>query len=246
MPGVVALIPARGGSKRVPGKNIRLLGGHPLLAYSILAARASGVFSDVVLSTDSAEYAEVGQRYGASVPFMRPVEFAGDLSPDIEWVRFTLSRLGEQGACPDCFSILRPTSPFRTPQTIRRAWEQFVAEEGADSLRAIEPCAQHPGKMWVLRGRRMLPLLPLGESDRPWHSCQYQALPMVYVQNASLEMAWSRVPLEGGTIAGEAVVPFLTQGYEGFDINRPEDWERAERLLAEGQVSLPHMPSASA
>ena len=239
-PSVVALIPARGGSKRVPGKNIRLLGGHPLLAYSILAARQSGVFTDVILSTDSEEYAAVGRRYGASVPFLRPAELAGDLSPDIEWVAYTLGRLKEQGTCPDCFSILRPTSPFRTVETIRRAWAEFLAEDGVDSLRAVEPCSQHPGKMWVLRGRRMVPLLPLGEPGRPWHSSQYQALPLVHVQNASLEIAWTRVALEGGSIAGETVVPFLTRGLEGFDINKPEDWARAEELLRSGQAALPH------
>src|SRR5205823_3384260 len=105
-------------------------------------------------------------------------------------------------------SILRPTSPFRLPQTIQRAWSEFLAETGVDSLRAVEKCRQHPGKMWVVRGRRMMPLLPLGPPELPWHSSQYQALPEVWVQNASLEIAWSRVVWEGRTIAGHVVMPF--------------------------------------
>ena len=113
----------------------------------------------------------------------------------------------------------------------------FTSQEGVDSLRAVEKCAQHPGKMWVVRGDRMLPLLPFGRSgEQPWHSTPYQALPPVYVQNASLEIAWTRVVFERRTIAGDVLVPFLTEGYEGFDINDPHDWMVAERLLADGDV----------
>jgi CMP-N,N'-diacetyllegionaminic acid synthase len=175
-PTVVALIPARAGSKRVPDKNVRPLAGHPLMAYSIAAALQSGVFSSVVVSTDSEPYARIAKHYGADVPFLRPDAFAGDLSPDIEWVEYTLKRLKETGNHYDCFSILRPTSPFRLPETIRRAWEAFLSAEGVDSLRAVEKCTQHPGKMWVVRGGRMHPLLPLSPAEQPWHSSQYQAL----------------------------------------------------------------------
>ncbi|MCW5943007.1 MAG: acylneuraminate cytidylyltransferase family protein [Fimbriimonadaceae bacterium] len=240
-PRAVALIPARAGSKRVPGKNVRLLAGHPVIAYSIHAACASGAFADVVVSTDSADYAEIARRYGAEVPFLRPASYAGDASPDIEWVRDALQRLRESGREYDAFSILRPTSPFRTPDTVRRAWAAFVAEAGVDSLRAVEPTKQHPGKMWVVRGRRMTPLLPLTPPEQPWHSCQTQFLPQVYVQNASLEIAWTRVVWETGTISGWDVMPFLTDGYEGFDVNRPEDWREAERLVESGEVTLPEI-----
>ena len=235
----VALVPARSGSKRVKDKNIRPLGGHPLLAYSIAAARESGVFQAVLVSTDSEEIAAVGRRYGAEVPFLRPAAMAGDRSPDIEWVSHALKELEREGRRFDCFSILRPTSPFRSASTIRRAWDVFLAEEGIDSLRAVERCAQHPGKMWVIRRKRLLPLLPFGPPDLPWHSTPTQALPEIYVQNASLEIAWSRVVLEKGTIAGETIVPFVTEGLEGFDINDPEDWTLAELLLARGTACLP-------
>lgn len=236
----MALIPARSGSKRVAGKNVRPLAGHPLLAYTISAALESGVFTDVVVSTDSEAYAEIARHYGAEAPFLRPPELAGDLSPDVEWVRHALGVLRESGREYEWFSILRPTSPFRLPETIQRAWRAFSAESRAvDSLRAVELCGQHPGKMWVIRGGRMHPLLPLGPEDRPWHSSQYQALPEVHVQNASLEIAWCRVAVEGGTIAGEVIMPFLTRGTEGFDVNRHDDWRRAEDLVLRGEATLP-------
>lgn len=238
-PTCVALIPARSGSARVADKNIRLLAGHPLIAYSIAAARGSGVFADVIVSTDSARYAEIARLYGAESPFLRPADIAGATSPDIEWVTYTLTRLRDEGREYDCFSILRPTSPFRKPETIRRAWAQFLRAEGVDSLRAVEKCSQHPGKMWLVRGERMTPLLPLGPEEQPWHSSQYQALPVVYVQNASLEIAWTRVLFETHTIAGHVLMPFFTEGDEGLDINREEDWWYAEYLLARGEARLP-------
>jgi N-acylneuraminate cytidylyltransferase len=97
----------------VPQKNIRLLAGHPLIAYTIAAALESEVFSDVIVSTDSEQYVEIARYYGAEVPFLRPSELAGDVSPDIEWLAYTLEKLAENGRKYDCFSILRPTSPFR-------------------------------------------------------------------------------------------------------------------------------------
>ena len=243
-PSIVGLIPARAGSKRVGDKNIRPLAGHPVIAYTIAAALQSEIFAAVIVSTDSPRYAEIARHYGAEVPFLRPAEFAGDFSPDIEWVEYTLERLRSTGRSYDCFSILRPTSPFRLPETIRRAWREFLAEEGVDSLRAVEKCRQHPGKMWVVRERRMLPLLPLGPAEQPWHSSQYQSLPEVYVQNASLEIARSRVVFEGRTIAGTVLMPFFTKGYEGFDVNNPYDWDLAEHLVREGMARLPVIPQA--
>jgi N-acylneuraminate cytidylyltransferase len=238
-PTIVGLIPARAGSKRVPDKNIRSLAGHPVMAYTIAAALGSEVFADVIVSTDSKQYAEIARHYGAEVPFLRPSELAGDVSPDIEWLEYTLKRLQEEGRKYDCFSILRPTSPFRLLETIQRAWQAFLKEEGVDSLRAVERCQQHPGKMWVIRSKRMMPLLPLSPPEQPWHSSQYQALPEVYVQNASLEIAWTRVVLNERTIAGNVLMPFITKGYEGFDVNNVYDWKLAEYLVSKEDVLLP-------
>jgi len=238
----VALIPARQGSKRVPGKNVRRLGGHPVIAYTIAPALESGLFESVIVSTDSEETAAIARHYGAEVPFLRPAPLAGDTSPDIEWVEYTLTELRRRGRTWDCFSLLRPTSPFRTADTLRRAWARFGGQTTVDSLRAVEKCTQHPGKMWVIEGDRMRPLLQAPAGAQPWHSTPYQALPPVYVQNASLEIAWTRLVFEGRTIAGDVLVPFVTEGHEGFDINDPHDWIVAEHLLANGSASLPRVP----
>src|SRR2546425_9002622 len=123
-PTAVALIPARSGSKRVKQKNIRPLAGHPLLAYSIAAARESGIFRSVLVSTDSEEIAAIARSYGAEVPFLRPAAMAADHSPDIEWIEHLLVELGRRDRVYDCFAILRPASPFRRVGTIRRAWSE--------------------------------------------------------------------------------------------------------------------------
>lgn len=240
-PTAVCLIPARSGSKRVRDKNIALLGGHPLLAYTICAARQSGVFSRIIVSTDSSKYAAIAAHYGAEVPFLRPAEMAGDKSPDIGWIQHALGWLRDNGSGADAFSLLRPTSPCRKAATIKRAWDQFVRQEGVDSLRAVELCAQHPGKMWIVRGERMHPLMPMQDEAKPapYHSTQYAALPKVYVQNASLEIAWTRVALEQGTIAGEVITPFLTEEDEGLDVNSQHDWRLLEMMVADGSATLP-------
>jgi N-acylneuraminate cytidylyltransferase len=237
-PSIVGFVPARSGSERVPGKNVRPLAGHPLIAYAIETALQSGVFDRVVVSTDSEAIADVARWYGAEVPFLRPAEYATATSPDIEWLAHTLPRLD---AAYDLFALVRCTNPFRGPDAVRRGLDQLLATPEADSLRAVERVKQHPGKMWLLAedARTMSPLLDQSVMDVAWHAGQYQALPPVYVQNSALEIAWTRVVTEDGTREGRVVAPFLTQGYEGFNVDDEEDWERAERLLASGEASLP-------
>lgn len=242
----IGLIPARAGSKRVPNKNIRLLNGHPLFAYSICSALESGVFKRVIVSTESQTIADIAMRYGAEVPFLRPESFAGDKSPDIEWIRHLLQELAAGGETYDCFSILRPTSPFRKADTIQRAWRLFTADGKADSLRAVEKCTEHPAKMWVLDGARMRPVMPNPDpAGTPWHSTPYQALPPIHVQNASLEIARCEAPLKKGTIAGEVIMPFVSEGLEGFDINNPQDWIVAEHHIKETPGALPKVRTRS-
>jgi N-acylneuraminate cytidylyltransferase len=240
MPSAVALIPARSGSERVPGKNVAPLAGHPLIAYSIAAAEDAGVFDAVVVSTDSEEIAGIARRYGAEVPGLRPAEIATATSPDIAWVLHTIGGLRTEGRSYELFSILRPTSPFRTGETIRRAWYQLLAlGDRADSIRAVETVRQHPGKMWILDGELIRPLLPQRPEGTPTYSTQTKALQPVLVQNSSLEIAWTRV-LEGERpeIAGPRITPFFTEGAEGFSIDYPDDFERAEEMVADG-VELP-------
>jgi CMP-N-acetylneuraminic acid synthetase len=238
MPSVIGFVPARSGSERVAGKNIRPLAGHPLLAYAVETALQSAVFDRVLVSTDSEEIADVARWYGADVPFLRPAEYATSTSPDIEWLSFTLERLEERY---DLFALVRCTNPFRGPGVVRRGLDQLLATSEADSLRAVERVKQHPGKMWLLAddGRTMRPLLDQSQLDVAWHAGQYQALPPVYVQNSALEIAWTRVVSETGTREGRVVAPFLTEGYEGFNVDDEEDWQRAERLVASGEAVLP-------
>jgi CMP-N,N'-diacetyllegionaminic acid synthase len=237
-PSAVAFVPARSGSERVPHKNIRSLAGHPLLAYAIETARQSGVFEQVVVSTDSEQIADVARWYGADVPFLRPAEYATATSPDIEWLTYTLEQLPEQY---ELFALVRATNPFRGPDVVRRGLDQLLATPEADSIRAVELVKQHPGKMWLLAddGRTMHPLLDQSQLDVTWHAGQYQALPRVYVQNSALEIAWSRVVTETRTREGSVQAPFLTEGLEGFNVDDEADWVRAEQLVASREATLP-------
>jgi CMP-N,N'-diacetyllegionaminic acid synthase len=236
VPSAIALIPARSGSERVRDKNIRSLAGHPLLAYAIATARQAGIFDRVVCSTDSGKIAEVAQRYGADIPFLRPAKLATSTSPDIEWITHALEALNERY---DLFAIVRATNPFRGPDVLHRGLEQLLATPEADSIRAVEIVKQHPGKMWVLEGKTMRPLLDQSHLESAWHAGQYQALPEIYVQNSALEIAWTRVVSQTGTREGRVVAPYLTRGYEGFNIDDEDDWDRARRLLDAGEAALP-------
>jgi CMP-N,N'-diacetyllegionaminic acid synthase len=238
VPSAVALIGARGGSERVPDKNVRRLARHPLLAYAIETARQSGVFERIVVSTDSEPIAKVARWYGAEIPALRPAEYATSTSPDVEWIAWMLPRLEEHY---DLFAIVRATNPFRGPDVIRRGLEQLLATPEADSIRAVERVKQHPGKMWVLDelGRLMRPLLDQSHLDVAWHAGQYPALPPVYVQNSALEIAWTRVVGATGTREGRMVAPFLTEGFEGLNIDDEDDFARAEELIASGRAHLP-------
>jgi CMP-N,N'-diacetyllegionaminic acid synthase len=268
----VALIPARGGSVRIPQKNRQPFCGHPLLAYSIAAAKAAQIFTDVIVCTDDDATDDVARWYGASV--WRRREALAD-EPDIAWLCSVLTFRQE-----DAFALLRPTSPFRTAATIRNAWDVFQRSQPCDSLRAVQRCKEHPGKMWVLRSallpggtsdnpalgsavqrERLFPLLPFTHNlvaaptfpaTVPWHSSPTQTLPEVYVQNASLEIAWRHTVLQPsltvagthqlGSLAGDIVAPFFPQGYEGFDINTPDDFAFADWLVATGRATLPAVP----
>jgi CMP-N,N'-diacetyllegionaminic acid synthase len=242
MPTVLALIPARSGSERVPQKNIRRLARHPLIAYAIATARQAGIFERVVCSTDSTEIAEIARRYGADVPFLRPAEYATATSPDIEWITDVLERLDERY---DLFAIVRATNPFRGPDAFVRGLEQLLATPEADSIRAVERVKQHPGKMWMIDGKTMRPLLDQSHLDVAWHAGQYQALPEIYVQNSALEIAWTRVVSQTGTREGRVVAPFFTKGHEGFNVDDEEDWERAKAFVESGAATLPKLERAA-
>jgi N-acylneuraminate cytidylyltransferase len=237
----IALIPARAGSKRVENKNVYRLNGHPLIAYTISAAIDSGIFKKIFVSTESAEYAEISKHYGADVEFLRPKDYATDESPDIEWVEFSLRELSKRGQNFDYFSILRPTSPLRTSSTIQRAFGEFLSDESVDSLRAVELCTQHPGKMWRIVDNRLVPVMARQDSGVDWFSSPTQTLPEIWVQNASLEFAHVSCVLNERSITGKAILPFKTKFPEGLDINRPEDIARVEGLVSQSAESLPRI-----
>lgn len=257
----VALIPARAGSERIPGKNIRPLAGRPLIAYTIAAARQSGCFSRLIISTDSEQIAEIAADWGIDFWARRPPELATAESPDIEWVEHALSELAESKINPQALAILRPTSPFRSPEMIRRAFDLWRdCGQKYDSLRAVQPVREHPGKMWRLErvecsthpnrlvqgGDYLRPIsTSFSSGPPPTHSRPTQTLPPVYVQNASLEIAWTKTVLRQHSISGFRVMPFFTQGWEGFDLNTPADWLFAEFLIDRGLAVLPVCSSLS-
>lgn len=230
---MIALIPARGGSQRVPRKNTRPLGGKPVLLYTIEAAQQSGIFEHIIVSSEDWAAGEIARTAGVRW-LWRPPTLSQDHTADIDWIRQVLRDM--HGPRPDTFAILRPTSPFRTAQTIQRAYREFTVPDGThDSLRAVERVRQHPGKMWEWAGPGypITPLLRGSRSDGvPWHSAPTQTLPAFYVQNSSLEMAWTANVEAHGNIHGRKVIPFFTEGLEGFTIDTLDDWAQAERLCA--------------
>lgn len=225
-PSIVALIPARAGSKRVPGKNTRLLNDWPLIRYTISAALEAGIFADVCVVTEDDSIARTAMQCGNVRVMARSAATAADDAPDILWVR----EFFEHNSGGDAFAILRPTSPFRTAEPICRAWAEFLAAQPCDSLRAVQPAKEHPAKMWFVAADGSLePWVPYVKEDgTPWHSMPTQSLPPAFVQNASLEIAWTRVVAETGTISGSHIMPFF---YPTLDINTEADWDEAERIL---------------
>lgn len=233
----LAFIPARSGSKRIPNKNIKILSNHPLVAYSIQIALNSGIFSKVIVSTDSELIAKIAKYYGAEVPFLRPKEFAQENSEDIHWLKYTLRKLNKKSSY---YAILRPTSPFRTVTMIQNAWKMLLDDPKADSIRAIEKCAQHPAKMWIVKGKRMKPMIENPDpSGIEWYSTPLQALPDVYAQNSSLEIAKTQIPLTTNSISGKQIIPYFTNGFEGYDLNTEKDWIYSEYLIKTKRVKLP-------
>jgi CMP-N,N'-diacetyllegionaminic acid synthase len=190
----------------------------------------------VICSTESEQIAEIARWYGADVPFLRPAEYATFTSPDSEWLTHTLAELPKRY---DLCALVRATNPFRGPDVVRRGLEQLLRTPQADSIRAVELVKQHPGKMRIVEGEMMRPLLDQSHLDTAWHAGQYPALPKVYVQNSALEIVWMRAVTETGTREGRVLAPYFTEGYEGFNVDDEEDWARAEALLAAGKASLP-------
>ena len=238
---LIALIPARQGSERVKDKNIKQLNGHPLIAYSICSAVDAGIFDKILVSTDSKKYADISRHYGAEVPFLRPKKISRKFSPDYDWIRFTLDKLKKKyGQTYNIFFLLRPTSPLRTAKTILKAWKEFQKFKDITSLRAVELCSQHPGKMWKIVNKKIKPIMKGKIKKIPFNSSSYQSLPKIYIQNASLEITKVKVIYnkKNKSITGNNIYPFKTRGYEGYDINKKIDLKILQKNILNNQSKL--------
>jgi CMP-N-acetylneuraminic acid synthetase len=225
---VLGLVPARGGSKGVPGKNVRLLAGHTLLEYTARAARESGVLDRVVLSTDSPEIADAGRRAGFEVPFIRPAALADDDTPMLPVIQHALAEAARSGWSPDIIVLLQPTSPLRRPDHIRDA-VNLLRETNADSVVTVVEVPRHLSPDYVMRidDGRLKPFLPDGA-----RVTRRQDARAAYSRDGTV-YAFRRVTLEKfGGIYGEDCRPLLIDSRESLSIDSPSDWDEAERLLA--------------
>lgn len=235
---VLGLIPARGGSKTIPDKNILPLGGVPLIVYSIAASLEAEKVTRTVVSTDDEDIAHIARESGAEVPFLRPEEFARDDTPDYPVFRHALEWLqAHEGYRPEIVVQLRPTSPFRKVSQINQAVQRLQDQPGADAVRTVCKPFQDPYKMWRITPDGFMKPLLESEYDEPYNMPR-QALPDVYWQTGYVDAAWSKTILEKGSMTGEKILPLVIDARDYVDIDSRADWERAEGLLSHGELSM--------
>jgi CMP-N,N'-diacetyllegionaminic acid synthase len=224
---VLALVPARGGSKGIPDKNIRLLGGHTLLHYAAQAALASGVVDRTVLTTDSDRVAAEGRRAGIEVPFMRPASLAQDDTPMLPVIEHAVNALTEGGWEPEIVMLLQPTSPLRTGAHIRAAVEA-LRDTSADSVVTVVELPRHLSPDYVMRIEegRLVPFLPEGT-----RITRRQDTRPAFVRDGTAYVFWARTLREMRSIYGEHCHPLVIPAHESITIDTPDDWEAAERKL---------------
>jgi N-acylneuraminate cytidylyltransferase len=235
---VLAIIPARGGSKTIPRKNIKDFAGFPLIAYSIAAGRQSELVSRVMVSTDDEEIAQVARRYGAEVPFIRPAAHAQDQTPDLPVFEHALAWLKEhQGYRPDIVVQLRPTSPLRRMWHIDGSIRALIQNPHADSVRTVVVPFQNPFKMWTIAEDGLMRPLMQTNFKEPYNMPR-QALPDVYWQTGYVDAAWRKTILEKKSMTGERILPLVIDPADWVDLDSPEDWQRAEQLILSKDLSL--------
>lgn len=246
---VLAVIPARAGSKSVPHKNIRNIGGKPMLAHSIDHAQASKTINRVIVSTDSEEYARIAREYGAEVPFLRPAEFATDTALDYDVFYHALTWLQEnEQYIPDVVVQLRPTYPIRKSQDIDNMVELLLKHPEADSVRSMAKATEIPYKMWLLKDseimlseekNQQLPgeekgaatgqIIPLINDIPECYNVPRPQLPVVYYQNACIDVFRPAVVLEKHSMSGDYILGYEMS--ENYDIDTEEDFERAMQAM---------------
>lgn len=231
-PEVLAVIPARGGSKGIPRKNIRDFAGHPLIAYSIEAGLQSQTVTRVIVSTDDEEIASVARKYGAETPFLRPAEYAQDQTLDLPVFQHVLDWLEQnEGYQPDILVQLRPTSPIRPPGLVDQAVRLLLDHPEADSVRGVVPAGQNPHKMWRIDPHtgRMNALLHVDGVTEPYNAPR-QALPPVYWQTGHIDAIRPHV-IRRDSMSGDVILPVLVDMNYTVDIDNPRDWARSEWLV---------------
>jgi YrbI family 3-deoxy-D-manno-octulosonate 8-phosphate phosphatase len=236
---VLAIIPARGGSKSILRKNAQNFVGHPLLAYSIAAGLQAKSVSRVIVSTDDESIAEIARQYGAEAPFLRPAEFAQDETLDLPVFQHALNWLAEEeGYRPDVIVQLRPTSPLRPRDLVDRAVEKLLKHADADSVRGVVPAGQNPYKMWRFAGQEaMQPLLKAKGIAEPYNAPR-QKLPLTYWQTGHIDAVRARTITKKSSMSGEVIWPVLIDPRYTVDIDTMNDWRRAEWLATSGELDL--------
>jgi N-acylneuraminate cytidylyltransferase len=237
---VLAIIPARGGSKGIPGKNIRDFAGYPLIAYSIAAGLKAKSVKRVIVSTDDEQIAAVARQCGAETPFLRPAEFAQDDSADLPLFQHAMQWLAEhENYRPEVVVQLRPTSPIRPQDCVDRAVGILLAHPDADSVRGVVPAGQNPHKMWRLSGEDapMKSLLKVPGLQEPYNAPR-QGLPPVYWQTGHVDAIRAATILNKKSTSGMSIYPLLIDPRFTVDIDNLVDWARYEALVYGGALDM--------
>jgi N-acylneuraminate cytidylyltransferase len=233
---ILALIPARGGSKGIPRKNIRSFAGYPLIAWSIAAAKQSSLVTRVIVSTDDEEIAAVAREWGAETPFLRPAEFAQDKTTDLPVFEHALKWLEEiEGYYPEIVIQLRPTSPIRPRAMVDDAIRILLEHPDADCVRGVVPAAQNPFKMWRFKGegKPLNPLLQVDGIAEPYNAPR-QILPPVYWQTGHIDAIRISTITQKNSLTGDVIYPLLIDSKYTVDIDNLSDWAKYEALVYSG------------
>ena len=229
---ILAIIPARGGSKGLPGKNIKPLLGHPLIAYSIKAAQESKLITRIIVNTDSEKIAEIAKQYGAEI-FIRPPELGMDETTDLEVFTQQLRVMQEkENYIPDYIVQLRPTAPIRLEGMIDTCIEKLI-QSGADSIRGITESPITPYKMWVLNKNNddaMEPLLQLQGVKEPFNQPR-QKLPVIYWHVGTIDIMKATVITELHSMNGSKILPYIIDQKLAIDIDEVESFYKAEEII---------------
>ena len=228
---VLALIPARAGSKGLKNKNIKILSGHPLISYSIKAGIQTKMIDRVVCSTDSKKVADIALKYGAEVPFLRPKKYSTDDSRDIDFVMHAIEFLKvNENYIPELIVLLRPTAPIRKISEIDQAIEIMNNNPHYDSLKSVYKAKSSPYKMWKINNNLLKPLLRLKNDPEPYNSPR-QNLPVVYSSYGHIEIISYKSLIMFNSVSGRTIYPFIMDSEQAVDIDTGEDLELADTLL---------------